>query len=172
MARPKTDIATVKQTPAYKWAFDVATGKAEHANCEYVKLAAERFLKDLKRTDVFFDVDEYARINRYYGMFKHTKGLLRGRQFTLRDDQQFFIGQLVAWKRADTGARRFTDSYKEVARKNGKSWEAGGLGGYHLTSAGESEAEVYSLATSENRRASRGKLLNQCLKQQNGIANA
>lgn len=149
MARPKTDIATVKRTPAYKWAFNVATDKAEHANCEYVKLAAERFLKDLKRTDVFFDVEEYARINRYYGMFKHTKGLLRGRQFTLRDDQQFFIGQLVAWKRADTGARRFTDSYKEVARKNGKSWEAGGLGGYHLTSAGESEAEVYSLATSE-----------------------
>lgn len=149
MQSPKTDLAAVKQTPAYKWAFDVAMGKTEHANCEYVKLAAERFLNDLKRKDIFFDIVAYERINRFYGMFRHTKGLLRGKQFVLRDDQQFFIGQLMAWKYADTGSRRFTDSYKEVARKNGKSWEAGGLAGYHLTSANESEAEVYSLATSE-----------------------
>ena len=147
MSISRTDTAAVKATPAYKWAFDVATGK--DIQCEYVKLAADRFLRDLKRKDITFDVDEYARLNRYYSMFLHTKGLLRGERFVLRPDQQFVVGQLVAWKNRETGERRFTDAYKEVARKNGKSWEAGGLAGYHLTSAGESEAEVYTLATSE-----------------------
>lgn len=147
MRANRTDLTSVKNTPAYKWAFDAASGKS--LQCEYVRLAAERFLNDLKRKDIYFDLNEYERINQYYGMFRHTKGLLRGERFVLRPDQQFIVGQLVAWKKAETGERRFTDAYKEVARKNGKSWEAGGLAGYHLTSAGESEPEVYSLATSE-----------------------
>lgn len=147
MTLKQTDLAAVKATPAYKWAMESAGVKSKQ--CEFVKLAAERFLRDLKRKDITFDVDEYARLNRYYSMFVHTKGLLKGERFVLRPDQQFVVGQLVAWKYRETGERRFTDAYKEVARKNGKSWEAGGLAGYHLTSAGESEAEVYTLATSE-----------------------
>lgn len=147
MKLKQTDIAAVKATPAYKWAMESAGVKSKQ--CEFVKLAAERFLRDLKRKDITFDTDEYARLNRYYSMFVHTKGLLKGERFVLRPDQQFVVGQLVAWKYRETGERRFTDAYKEVARKNGKSWEAGGLAGYHLTSAGESEAEVYTLATSE-----------------------
>lgn len=147
MTLKQTDLAAVKATPAYKWAMESVGGKS--TQCEFVKLAADRFLRDLKRKDITFDVDEYARLNRYYSMFLHTKGLLKGERFILRPDQQFVVGQLVAWKYRETGERRFTDAYKEVARKNGKSWEAGGLAGYHLTSAGESEAEVYTLATSE-----------------------
>ena len=147
MKLKQTDLAAVKATPAYKWAMESAGVKSKQ--CEFVKLAADRFLRDLKRKDITFDVDEYARLNRYYSMFVHTKGLLKGERFVLRPDQQFVVGQLVAWKYRETGERRFTDAYKEVARKNGKSWEAGGLAGYHLTSAGESEAEVYTLATSE-----------------------
>ena len=147
MKLKQTDLAAVKATPAYKWAMESAGVKSKQ--CEFVKLAADRFLRDLKRKDIIFDVDEYARLNRYYSMFVHTKGLLKGERFVLRPDQQFVVGQLVAWKYRETGERRFTDAYKEVARKNGKSWEAGGLAGYHLTSAGESEAEVYTLATSE-----------------------
>ena len=147
MILKQTDLAAVKATPAYKWAIESADEKS--TQCEFVKLAADRFLRDLNRKDITFDVDEYARLNRYYSMFLHTKGLLKGERFVLRPDQQFVVGQLVAWKYRETGERRFTDAYKEVARKNGKSWEAGGLAGYHLTSAGESEAEVYTLATSE-----------------------
>lgn len=147
MILKQTDLSAVKATPAYKWAMESAGEKS--TQCEFVKLAADRFLRDLKRKDITFDVDEYARLNRYYSMFLHTKGLLKGERFVLRPDQQFVVGQLVAWKYRETGERRFTDAYKEVARKNGKSWEAGGLAGYHLTSAGESEAEVYTLATSE-----------------------
>lgn len=144
---PKTDISRVRATEAYKWAIEAASDKSRQ--CSYVRLAADRFLNDLKRDDIYFDDNEYARVLRFYRIFRHTKGLLRGQRFDLRDDQKFFIGQIMAWKRRDNGGQRITETYKEVARKNGKSWEAGGLAGYHLTSAGENEAEVYSLATSE-----------------------
>ena len=141
---PKTDLSRVYNTPAYKWAHAVELGN----ECELVKLAALRFDRDLKRDDLYFDLDAYERIVRYYSMFRHTKGLLRGRRFELRPDQEFFIGQIMAWKNRSDGSRRITETYKEVARKNGKSWEAGGLAGYFLTSNGESEPEVCSLATS------------------------
>lgn len=148
---PKTDLARVYNTPAYNWAFEAALDAS--CECELVKLAALRFDRDLKRDDLYFDLDAYERVVRYYSMFRHTKGLLRGRRFELRPDQEFFIGQIMAWKRRDTGARRITETYKEVARKNGKSWEAGGLAGYFLTSNGESEPEVCSLATSAKQAA-------------------
>ena len=137
----------MKSTPAYEWARLATSVKSRE--CELVKLSAERFLRDLKRSDICFDVDAYARVLKYYGIFTHTKGLLRGQRFRLRPDQEFFIGQIMAWKRRDNGAQRISETYKEVARKNGKSWEAGALAGYHLTSNGETEPEVYSLATSE-----------------------
>lgn len=149
MKIPATDIARVSRTPAYKWADMAAHGGGERLQCEFIRLAARRFLEDLKRKDLFFDVDEYERLVRYYGIFKHTKGLLRGQDFILRPDQEFFLGQIVGWKYRATGERRIRETYKEVAKKNGKSWEAGGIAGYFLTSAGEGEAEVYSLATSE-----------------------
>lgn len=147
MLKNKTDLSAVKHTEAYKFAIESTSAKSNQ--CELVKLSCERFLRDLQRDDLFFDVDAYSRILRYYGIFSHTKGLLRGERFTLRDDQKFFIGQIMAWKNRSDLSQRITETYKEVARKNGKSWEAGGLAGYHLTSAGEQEAEVYSLATSQ-----------------------
>ena len=145
----KTDISRVKHTAAYEWAFAVATGKTPHRQCELVKHAAERFLRDLRRDDIQFDLAEYERLVRYFKMFKHTKGLLVGHPFEFRPDQAFYLGQVVSWKYRQTGEPRIRETYKEVARKNGKSWETGGLAGYFLTARNESEAEVYSLATSE-----------------------
>lgn len=147
--KSKTDIARVRRTDAYKWADAVSNGATEHPQCELVRQAARRFLDDLMRDDLFFDLEAYGRLVRYFGMFRHTKGLLRGQSFKLRPDQEFFLGQIAAWRIRGTGELRIRETYKEVAKKNGKSWEAGGMAGYALTSAGESEAEVYSLATSE-----------------------
>lgn len=145
----KTDISRVKHTAAYEWALAVATGKTPHRQGELAKYAADRFLNDLKRDDIMFDLSEYERLLRYYKMFRHTKGLLVGKPFEPRPDQAFYLGQVVSWKYRQTGEPRIRETYKEVARKNGKSWETGGLAGYFLTARNESEAEVYSLATSE-----------------------
>jgi phage terminase large subunit-like protein len=53
---------------------------------------------------------------------------------------------LFGWKRAD-GSRRFRKGYLEVARKNGKTTLAAGVGLFLAFAEGEPGAEVYSAAT-------------------------
>lgn len=146
---PRTDISRVKNTPAYIWAMDVLRDKTTYLNCELVKLACERFMRDIKRKDLYFDLDEYDRLNRYLAMFKHSKGLLAGKPFIMRPDQQFYNGQIVSWKYRKNGKYRITETYNEVGRKNGKSTTAGGLAGYFMTAMAEQEAQIYTLATSK-----------------------
>ncbi|MBK8211607.1 MAG: terminase large subunit [Rhodospirillales bacterium] len=60
--------------------------------------------------------------------------------------QEFYLGTLFGWRRAD-GTRRFRTSYLEVARKNGKSTMLAGVGLYLLVADGEPGAEIYTAAT-------------------------
>jgi len=42
-------------------------------------------------------------------------------QFTCAGFQEFILGSLFGWVHKETGKRRFTDSYVQVARQQGKS---------------------------------------------------
>ena len=63
--------------------------------------------------------------------------------------QQFVVGSVFGWKRAD-GLRRFRTTYVEVARKNGKSALLAGISLYALTADGEAGAHVYAAATTRD----------------------
>jgi phage terminase large subunit-like protein len=82
----------------------------------------------------------------FFGFLKHSKGEWAGKVVELEPWQQFIIWVIFGWKRAD-GTRRFRTAYEEVARKNGKSTIAAGVGLYLLVADGEGGAEVYSAAT-------------------------
>lgn len=115
----------------------------------WVKKACRRHLDDLAngssrglrfdKTDAQFAID-------FFAILKHSKGQWAGRPFVLEPWQQFIVWNLFGWKRAD-GTRRFRTSYVEVARKNGKSTLAAGIGLYLLIADNEPGAEVYSAAT-------------------------
>lgn len=112
-----------------------------------VKLACERYRNDLQRTDIHFDADAAARVIKFFATyFHHTTGEWRGKPFRLEPWQQFVIANLFGFKNLD-GNRRFRNSYLEIARKNGKTATAAGLGLYMLIGDGEARAEVYSSAT-------------------------
>jgi len=66
--------------------------------------------------------------------------------FHLERWQCFVVGSLFGWKNA-AGHRRFRRAYLEIAKGNGKSPMAAGIGHYMLTSTGKLRAEVYSAAT-------------------------
>ena len=68
------------------------------------------------------------------------------RRFRLELWQQFIVGAVFGWKRAD-GTRRFRTVYDEIARKNGKSSLLAGVGLFLLVADGEPGAEVYAAAT-------------------------
>lgn len=80
----------------------------------------------------------------------HSKGQWAGKPFELLDWQMNdLIMPLFGWKR-ENGLRRFTRSYVEIPKKNGKSTLASGIGLYMLAGDGEMGAEVYSCATDKS----------------------
>lgn len=117
--------------------------------CRWVKLACERHLNDLvdgHQRGLWFDEQEGEAIIEFFGFLCHSKGEWAGQPIELEPWQQFFLWVLFGWKRAD-GTRRFRTSYLEVARKNGKTTIAAGVGLYLLVADGEPGAEIYSAAT-------------------------
>lgn len=79
--------------------------------------------------------------------FVHGKGPLAGKPLLLDPWQKFWTAVKYGWRRVETGLRRFTRAYEEVARKNGKSTWKGPEGAYLWMMDGEVGAEVYAVAT-------------------------
>ena len=118
-----------------------------------VRLACERFLRDLERTDWPYRYDDGIadRAVRFMQLMPHTKGRWAAKQERLRFEawQCFIECNLFGWVHVETGLRRFRESYEEVPRKNGKSARLAARGIYLFCADGEAGAEVYSGATTE-----------------------
>lgn len=144
-ARPRPPKENSRKV-AERYIKDVASGK--EIACKWVKKAIERHLRDLKGLrGYFFDPAAGETALKSYDNYKHFKGKWAGQTFILLPWEQAIIYILFGWKRRKTGLRRFRTAYIEVARKNGKSHLAAGIGLYMLDLDGEPAAEVYSAAT-------------------------
>jgi phage terminase large subunit-like protein len=119
--------------------------------CKLTRLACERFIADIERTDWNWTFDEVqaARACAFIEHLPHIKGqwARQRMKIALEDWQVFIVGNIFGWVDKTTGLRRFLTVYLEVARKNAKSTLAAGIGLYMLAADGESGAEVYSAAT-------------------------
>lgn len=118
---------------------------------ELVRLACQRYFKDKKRIYDGLTCDRMAgeRAIRFIASLKQTKGIYAGKPLELQPWQQFLVFNLFAWKRPD-GSRRYRKAYIEVARKNGKSTLAAGIGLCGLFVDKEPRAEIYSAATTKD----------------------
>jgi phage terminase large subunit-like protein len=114
--------------------------------CRYVRLAVERHVRDMDRSDLDFDAHEAEDAIRFIECLKHSKGQWAGECLHLEPWQCFIVGSLFGWRNA-AGTRRFRTCYEEVARKNGKSTKAAGIGLKLFVFDGEDGAEVYTAAT-------------------------
>lgn len=74
---------------------------------------------------------------------KLSEGQFEDQPFRSHPSQDFIIGSLFGWKKAD-GTRRFRRAYIEQGKGNGKSPLAGGIGLFGLMYDGEAGAEIYS----------------------------
>ncbi|NBW20770.1 MAG: hypothetical protein EBR82_73680 [Caulobacteraceae bacterium] len=88
----------------------------------------------------WFDADELSRIDKFFGLLSHQKGIWAGKAFELLPWQRDLLGSLLCWKRAD-GTRRFRQTYICVPRKNGKSTLVAGLALWLLLADREPGAE-------------------------------
>jgi len=112
---------------------------------KYVKLACQRFLDDLKRTDITFDAVGAQHVVDYIAKL----GL------DLLPWQVFILANLFGWK-LPSGLRRFRYAYVLVAKKNGKTALSAALALYMADPLGDGEpyANSYCAATTKYQSAS------------------
>lgn len=132
----------------YETYINEVTTQPERHN-KYVRLAVERHLSDLVRTDglYYFDTDAADRVIKIIKMFRHTSGSFARKRFDLQPFQAFGLAMIFGWKRSDTGKRRFTKVYWETPRKSGKSELAGSIQLVMTFFDGETGAQSYTVAT-------------------------
>jgi phage terminase large subunit-like protein len=134
-----------------RYAEDVVAGRVLAG--PFVRLACARHLRDLKagrKRGLTFDAALAARAVSFFpDVLRLFEGQHAGQPFTLQPWQQFIVGALFGWKRAD-GSRRFRNAYIESAKGSGKSPLAAGLAIYMLTADGEASAEVYAAAVTRD----------------------
>ena len=131
----------------------------------WVRAACERHLQDIAtgaERGLIFDVEEANRAIQFFPEVLtidiESKDEETGEvishwvPFVLGAWQAFIVGSLFGWLNAE-GLRRFRRAYVEIAKGNGKSPLAAGIGHYMLVAMGKQRAEVYSAATDKDQAA-------------------
>jgi phage terminase large subunit-like protein len=111
--------------------------------CDLLNRACARQLSDLESAHtrgLFFDPVAARNIATWYRDFGGLK---------LEPWEVWIVTSLFAWKKA-SGMRRFSDAWISMAKKNGKTTLASGIGLFGLLADGERYAEVYSAATKKD----------------------
>lgn len=135
---------------ANQYARDVLNGKI--LTCKSIQLACQRHFNDLKISldkdyPYRFDRELAERACRFVQLLPHSSGDLAGQKLKLEPWQAFAFSSIFGWVTKKTKKRRFREAYIRVARKNGKSFFAAGIGTYMFCADGENSAEVYCGAT-------------------------
>lgn len=134
----------------YGYAEQVLNGKILAS--KYTQLACKRFFDDLdKAKDKGFYLDHAAGqfVLDVVQLMNFWKGSSARANIILEPHQQFHFYNQFGWKSTETGLRRFGKSYKEVARKNGKTTECATKGLIATKFLNVAGAQVYSVATKE-----------------------
>lgn len=118
-----------------------------------VRHACERHLRDLQsgaERGLTFHVERALdAINFFPEVLRLSTGKWEAKPFNLLGWQEFIVGSIYGWLRAD-GKRRFRTVYVETAKGSGKSPLAAGVGLYMLIADREDRAEVYAAATKKD----------------------
>jgi len=139
-------------TDSEKYIDDVLNGRI--TVCKWVRLAVQRHVDDLAKSSdpaypFYFDPSSPTRKIRFSQELRHIEGPLANNHLKIKLEpwQQFLDWCIFGWKRKDTGGRRFTKAYVEVARKNGKTTMAATTAWYCSMMDGEEGPQVYCVAT-------------------------
>jgi phage terminase large subunit-like protein len=98
-----------------------------------IKLAAQRFIDDLKRDDIYFDEVEAVKMVNFGERYCFQwEGDFEGMPVKFEPWQRFIFEQVYGWFYTKTKLRRFEEVYVQVAKKNGKSTMCAILMDFHL----------------------------------------
>ncbi len=136
---------------ATDYAIEAAEKKNKDRFGKWTRLAAKRFLDDLKRakkknSPFVFAVDQANRSCRFIEKLPHVEGTWEIPTIILHRSDVFFIVNLFGFRKHD-GTRRFTIALKAIARKNAKSTIAAGIALYCQVEEREEGPQIITAAT-------------------------
>lgn len=112
---------------------------------KWIRLACQRHLDDLNRTDSrwYFDADKANKVCRFIESLKLDSGV----PFLLQDFQVWLVSSLLGWI-DEVGTRKFIEALIMIPKGNGKSPLAAALGLWFAFFDGRPKAEIYCGALS------------------------
>lgn len=136
---------------AVDYATDAVKDKDRKRFGKWVRLAAKRFLEDLKRAKkkgcgFYFDEVEAVNACDFIEKLPHVEGKWDTENVVLHPSHILFVVQLFGFRNRD-GTRRFTTALFAVARKNAKSFLCSAILLYCLCCEEENGPQVISAAT-------------------------
>jgi phage terminase large subunit-like protein len=140
----KEDYAALHIKEANKYVKDILSKKIL-AN-RWVKLACQRHKADLKRKDLYLDMEKVTRAFRFFSLINiNVKNNYV--QFVMSPFQAFMTLSLFGWYWKHNNKRRFRYSFLYVSRKNGKTVFASALAIYALVADGVFDPQALLLAS-------------------------
>ena len=117
---------------------------------KHIKKACERFFSLMDDDRYMFLEEKVDKVIRLYHHLRHFKGWHSGKPFVLEPWQEWIIASIYGFYNKSDGSRLTQTVYIEVARKNGKTALAAGIGLNALINDDEDGAEVYFAANSKD----------------------
>jgi phage terminase large subunit-like protein len=118
-----------------------------------VRRVYKKLVKDIYDTESIYEYDPKKAnhaIEFIENFCKHSKGKWGGKPIILELWQKAFIAATFGFVHKTEGTRKYREVLLVVARKNGKSTIASGLGLYLQIADGEPGSEVYAVATKKD----------------------
>ena len=116
----------------------------------HVRNACARHLRDLKRSDIYFDDSKANDVFRFLQRMRATEGQFAGHRLRLLAWQVFVVGSIFGWLRRSDGLRRFKKAWIEGGKGMGKTPILGGVAHWGLLCDGEPGAQIYFAASTED----------------------
>ena len=137
---------------AHAYALAAASDVDQISHCKWVRLAGQRHIDDIERSranDWPYRYEPWHAndVCDFIEKLPHIEGVWEKPTIVLEPAQIFVLCMVFGWRRIDTGGRRFTVVYEEVARKNAKSTKTAGISLYCLACEEEPGAQVLTAAT-------------------------
>ncbi|MGX8941608.1 terminase large subunit [Symbiopectobacterium sp. Eva_TO] len=117
--------------------------------CTRLKQTVDRYVNDLNNPLYRFDTEAVGRFIAFAALCPHVKGPLRGQPIHLAPWQQFALANILGFKDAETGRRKYRSAYIQVPRKNAKSTLAAILANYFLVME-PGQHDIYTAAVSRD----------------------
>lgn len=128
--------------------YSLSVLSGEKVACEYIRLAAKRYLSFFDEPDMEFRPEKVERVVTFISKLKHFTGAHAGKPFVLSDWQFWIVCNIFGFYWKESGLRVTKNVYLEVARKQGKSAFAAALCLYAMIGDNEPNAEIELVANS------------------------